>query len=58
MHFTHFEIIKHSLGIISSVVKTTVPEKEIKKVINMSRIYVFYGYWLLLFQYTYNLGFL
>ena len=40
MHFTHFEIIKHSLGIMSPVVKTTVPEKEIKKVINMSRIYV------------------
>ena len=40
MHFTHFEIVKHSLGIISLVVKTTVPEKEVKKVINMSRIYV------------------
>ena len=40
MHFTHFEIIKHSLGIISAVVKTTVPENEIKKVVNMSRIYV------------------
>ena len=41
MHFTHFEIVKHSLGIISLVVKTTVPEKEIKKVIHMSRLYVF-----------------
>jgi fatty acid desaturase len=41
MHCTHFAIVKHSLGIISLVVKTTVPEKEIKKVINMSRIYVF-----------------
>jgi fatty acid desaturase len=40
MHFTHFEIVKHSLGIISLVVKTTVPEKEVKKVINMSRIYI------------------
>jgi fatty acid desaturase len=45
MHFTHFEIIKHSLGITSAVVKTTVPEKEIKKVVNMSRLYVFL--WLL-----------
>ena len=41
MHFTHFEIIKHSLSIIAPVVKTTVPEKEIKKVINMSLLYVF-----------------
>ena len=41
MHFTHFEIMKHSLGIISLVVKNTVPEKEIKKVIYMSRLYVF-----------------
>ncbi len=39
-HFTHFEIIKHSLGFISNVVKLTVPKKEIKKVITMSRIYV------------------
>ena len=30
-HFTHFEIIKHSFGIITPVVKVTVPEKEIKK---------------------------
>ena len=33
-HFTHFEIIKHSLGLISNVVKITVPKKEINKVIN------------------------
>jgi fatty acid desaturase len=39
-HFTHFEIIKHSLGLVSNVVKTTVPKKEINKVINMSRTYV------------------
>ena len=31
-HFTHFEIIKHSFGIITPVVKVTVPEKEIKKI--------------------------
>ena len=43
-HFTHFEIIKHSLCIISSVVKITVPEKEIKKVINSSRLYV--AFWI------------
>ena len=46
MHFSHFEIIKHALGIISPVVKITVPENEIKNVINMSRIYVFL--WLLI----------
>ena len=45
-HFTHFEIIKHSLGLISNVVKITVPKKEINKVINMSRIYV--SLWLLI----------
>ena len=56
-HFTHFEIIKHSLGIVSNVVKTTVPENEITKVINSSRLYllfwlfvvivsVFFGTWL------------
>jgi len=39
-HFTHFEIIKHSLGIVSPVVKMTVPEKEIRKVINSSRVHV------------------
>ena len=44
-HFTHFEILKHSLGIISSVVKTTVPKNEIKKVINSSRLYVLF--WLI-----------
>jgi len=43
-HFTHFEIIKHSLGIISSVVKITVPENEIKKVINSSRLYVLFWF--------------
>ena len=31
-HFTHFEIIKHSFGIITPVVNITVPEKEIKKI--------------------------
>ena len=56
-HFTHFEIIKHSLGIVSKVVKITVPENEINKVINSSRLYVlfwlfviicsvFFGTWL------------
>ncbi len=44
-HFTHFEILKHSLGIISSVVKTTVPKNEINKVINSSRLYVLF--WLI-----------
>ena len=44
-HFTHFEILKHSLGIVSSVVKTTVPENEINKVITSSRLYVLF--WLL-----------
>ena len=44
-HFTHFEIIKHSIGIITPVVKITVPEKEIKKIVNSSRLYV--GFWLL-----------
>ena len=41
-HFTHFEIIKHSMGIISEVVKLTVPESEIKKVINSSRLYILF----------------
>jgi len=45
-HFTHFEIIKHSLGIITPVVNITVPEKEIKKIINSSRLYV--GFWLII----------
>lgn len=45
-HFTHFEIIKHSFGIISPVVKMTVPKKEIKKVINSSRLYVLF--WMLI----------
>ncbi len=44
-HFTHFEIIKHSLGIITPVVNITVPEKEIKKIINSSRLYL--SFWLL-----------
>ncbi len=44
-HFTHFEIIKHSFGIITPVVKVTVPEKEIKKIINSSRLYL--SFWLL-----------
>ena len=41
-HFTHFEIIKHTFAIISPVVRMTVPEKEIKKVINSSRLYVLF----------------
>ena len=44
-HFTHFEIIKHSFGIITPVVKVSVPEKEIKKIIYISRLYL--GFWLL-----------
>ena len=44
-HFTHFEIIKHSFGIITPVVKVTVPEEEIKKIINSSRLY--FSFWLL-----------
>ena len=44
-HFTHFEILKHSLGVMSEVVKKTVPEKEIKKVILFSRLYVLF--WLI-----------
>ena len=43
-HFTHFEIIKHSLGIISSVVKITVPQNEINKVVNSSRFYVLFWF--------------
>ena len=43
-HFTHFEIIKHSLGIISSVVKITVPQNEINKVVNSSRLYVLFWF--------------
>ena len=45
-HFTHFEIIKHSLGIISNVVKLTVPKKEIKSLIISSRLHVFF--WLVI----------
>jgi len=45
-HFTHIEIIKHSLGLITNVVKITTPDKEIKKVIMMSRIYV--ALWLII----------
>ena len=45
-HFTHFEIIKHSFGIITPVVNITVPEKEIKKIINSSRLYV--SFWLII----------
>ena len=45
-HFTHFEIIKHSFGIITPVVKVTVPEKEIKKIINSSRLYL--SFWLII----------
>ena len=43
-HFTHFEIIKHSFGVISNVVKLTVPEKEIQKLINSSRLHVFFWF--------------
>ena len=53
-HFTHFEIIKHSLGLVSSVVKTTVPKKEINKVINMSRTYV--CLWLLVIALSFYLN--
>ena len=41
-----YEIIKHALGLISNVVKITVPKKEINKVVFMSRIYV--SLWLLI----------
>ena len=41
-HFTHFEIVKHAMGIVSPVVKITVPKKEIQRVINSSRFYVFF----------------
>ena len=41
-HFTHFEIIKHSFGVISPVVKMTVPESEIKKVVISSGFYVLF----------------
>ena len=53
-HFTHFEIIKHSLGIISKVVKITVPENEINKVINSSRLYVFF--WLIVIIISFIFG--
>ena len=43
-HFTHFEIIKHSFGIISNVVKLTAPKNEINKVINSSRLYVLFWF--------------
>ena len=49
-HFTHFEIIKHSFGIITPVVNITVPEKEIKKIINSSRLYV--GFWLIIIAFS------
>ena len=45
-HFTHYEIIKHSFGAISNVVKLTVPEMEIQKLINSSRLHVFF--WLII----------
>ena len=32
-HFTHFEIIKHSFGIITPVVNITVPKKRLKKLL-------------------------
>ena len=53
-HFTHFEIVKHSLGIVSSVVKLTVPENEVKKVINSSRLYVLF--WFLVIVISFYMG--
>ena len=53
-HFTHFEIVKHSLGIVSSVVKLTVPENEVKKVINSSRLYVMF--WILITAISFYMG--
>jgi len=53
-HFTHFEIIKHSLGIISSVVKITAPENEIKKVINSSRLYVLFWFIVIMISIVYG----
>ena len=53
-HFTHFEIIKHSLGIISNVVKITVPENEIKKVINSSRLYVLFWFIVIMISIVYG----
>ena len=53
-HFTHFEIIKHSLGIISNVVKITVPENEIKKVINSSRLYVLFWFIVIIISVVYG----
>ena len=41
-HFTHFEIIKHAFAIVEPVVKLTVPEKEITKVISSSRWYLLF----------------
>ena len=45
-HFTHFEIIKHALGIVTPVVVKTVPKKEIKRVVSSSRFYVLF--WILI----------
>ena len=53
-HFTHFEIIKHSLGIISSVVKITAPENEIKKVINSSRLYILFWFIVIMISIVYG----
>ncbi len=53
-HFTHFEIVKHSLGIVSDVVKLTVPENEVKKVINSSRLYVLF--WFLIIAMSFYIG--
>ena len=44
-HFTHFEIVKHSFGIISPVVKMTVPERDIQKIITSSRMHL--SFWVI-----------
>jgi len=53
-HFTHFEIIKHSLGVVTPVVKITVPKEEIKRVINSSRLYVLFWLFVILLSVTFN----
>ena len=50
-HFTHSEIIKHAFGILSPVVKLTVPQNEIKRVRSVSRIYI--GLWLLIIAFSF-----
>ena len=53
-HFTHFEIIKHSLGVVTPVVKITVPKEEITRVINSSRLYVLFWLFIILLSVTFN----